>query len=340
MSDSIRFTVFSDLHYKKHMYAATIGAMLDPIIERAHDTKSDLLLHAGDLCNDYKGSPELLSRLLDNKYNLPVYGVFGNHELESRGNTVESVTPKLTNRPVIGHNYYYFDCKGYRFVCLDTNYSLLDGKWVHNTEASWGAPKDSKLENSLGPEQLDWLEKVLTDAEHQGLRAITVSHAEFSGLYPSDGPTSCPDADKVRALFAKVNEKRKTVILAVNGHYHTDHLFERDGVYYFDCNTVQNGYWLPQTEQHYKPGQTYTFEDYQDGRFIKTEQLNLTTLSQAKNTWFFTKPLSAVITIDGDSITIDGSETEWMYGVVSERMRDGKKPCISSYKLTIKEQPK
>ena len=336
MPDSIRFTVFSDLHYKKHMYAATIGAMLDPIIERAHDTNSDLLLHAGDLCNDYKGSPELLSRLLDNKYNLPVYGVFGNHELESRGNTVESVTPKITNRPVIGHNYYYFDCKGYRFVCLDTNYSLLDGKWVHNTEASWGAPKGAKYENSLSPAQLAWLEDGLTDAERLGMRGVVVSHAEFSGY---NSPS--PDADKVRALFAKVNENRKTVILAINGHYHTDHLFERDGVYYFDCNTVQNGYWLPQTEHHYKPGQTYTFEDYDNrGSFVWSELRDLTTLSQAKNTWFFTKPLSAFILIEDDRIFIEGAETKWMYDLHPDEMVDGAKPKIESRKLIIKEQPK
>ena len=330
MHNPIRFTVFADLHYKKHMYAATIGAMLDPIIERAHDTNSDLLLHAGDLCNDYKGSPELLSRLLDNKYDLPVYGVFGNHELESRGNTLDSVTPNLTNRPVIGKNYYYFDCNGYRFVCLDTNYSLLDGEWVHNTEASWGAPKGSELQNSLAPEQLAWLEEVLTDAKRQELRVITVSHAEFSGF---NSPS--PDAGKVRELFAKVNEKRRTVVLAINGDYHTDHLYERDGVYYFDCNTVQNGYWMPQTEQHYLPGQTYAFEDYQDGKLIGTEQLDLTTLVQAKNTWFFTKPLSAVITISGDSINIEGSETEWMYGLHPDKMVDGAKPEIESHELHI-----
>ena len=330
MRESIRFTVFSDLHYKKHMYAATIGAMLDPIIERASGSGSEFILHAGDLCNDYRNSPEIISRLLDNKYDLPVYGVFGNHELESRGNTLDSVTPKLTNRPVIGRNYYYFDLKGYRFVCLDTNYSLLDDEWVHNTEASFGAPKGAQFENSLGPEQLDWLENVLTDAERQELRVITVSHAEFSGL---NSPS--PDAEKVRELFAKVNEKRKTVILAINGHYHTDHLYERDGIFYFDCNTVQNGYWMPQTEQHYKHGQTYTFEDYQDGRLIGTEQLDLTTLSQAKNTWFFTKPLSAVITISGDSISIDGSEAEWMYDLHPDDMIDGAKPMIESRELRI-----
>ena len=330
MQDSIRFTVFADLHYKKHMYAATPSAMLDPIIERAHASGSDFIVHAGDLCNDYKGSPELLSRLLDNKYALPVYGVFGNHELESSGNTLDSVTPKLTNRPVIGKNYYYFDCKGYRFVCLDTNYSLLDGEWVHNTEASWGAPKGSELQNSLAPEQLAWLEEVLTDAKRQELRVITVSHAEFSGF---NSPS--PDAGKVRELFAKVNEKRRTVVLAINGDYHTDHLYERDGVYYFDCNTVQNGYWMPQTEQHYLPGQTYAFEDYQDGKLIGTEQLDLTTLVQAKNTWFFTKPLSAVITISGDSINIEGSETEWMYGLHPDKMVDGAKPEIESHKLHI-----
>lgn len=332
MHTPIRFTVFADLHYKKNMYAATIMGTLNPILERAGLNDSEFLLHCGDLCNDYKGSPELIYSLFNNIQDLPFYGVFGNHELESAGNTLEFVTPRLHNRPVKGENYYYFDIRSYRFVCLDTNYSLLDGKWVHNTEASWGAPKGAKYENSLSPAQLAWLEDVLTDAERLGMRVVVVSHAEFSGY---NSPS--PDAEAVRGLFAKVNKNRKTVILAINGHYHTDHLFERDGVYYFDCNTVQNGYWLPQTEHHYKPGQTYTFEDYQDGRFTNTEQLDLLTLSQAKNTWFFTKPLSAVITISGDSITIDGSETEWMYDLHPDEMVDGAKPTIESRKLTIKE---
>ena len=194
MNESLKFTVFSDLHYKKHMYAASIADHLEPIIERAHSSGSDFILHAGDLCNDYNGSKELTNSLLKNKYSLPVYGVYGNHELETRGNTMEVVTPLLTNRTVsfgtpdgrfsseIG--YYHFDIKGFRIICTDTNYSQLNGEWVHNLPASWGPPNGAENQNALSPKQLDWLESTLNDAADKGLKCIVVSHAEFSGKHP------------------------------------------------------------------------------------------------------------------------------------------------------------
>lgn len=343
MNESLKFTVFSDLHYKKHMYAASIADHLEPIIERAHSSGSDFILHAGDLCNDYNGSKELTNSLLKNKYSLPVYGVYGNHELETRGNTMEVVTPLLTNRTVsfgtpdgrfsseIG--YYHFDIKGFRIICTDTNYSQLNGEWVHNLPASWGPPNGAENQNALSPKQLDWLESTLNDAADKGLKCIVVSHAEFSGKHPGG---SSSDHKAVRELFRRVNSKRKTVVLAINGHYHTDHLFEEDGIYYFDCNTVQNGFWLPSNGQHYTPGQTFDFEDFDgDGNSLGHSKQDLCTLSQSKNTWFFTKPLSAVITISGNSIIIEGAKTDWTYGIVPEMLRAGKMPCISSHELRI-----
>lgn len=105
---------------------------------------------------------------------------------------MELVTPLLSNRPVIGDNYYYFDANGYRFVMLDTNYSLLDSKWVHNAEASWGAPEGSTLANSLGDRQLAWLDNVLSDAKRLDKLVVVVSHAEFFGVH-----SPSPDAEAV-----------------------------------------------------------------------------------------------------------------------------------------------
>lgn len=337
----MRFVVFADFHYKKGMYAPTIGHDLTPIIERARLSGADMIIHAGDLCNDYLGSPELFDALLRNRYDIPVFGAYGNHELETGGNTMEVVTPRLANRPVVygtpdgefsaDIGYYHVDVDGYRFVFADTNYSLLDGEWVHNRPASWGAPKGAEYENSLGPAQLYWLERVLTDASENGLRCVVVSHAEFSG---KNSPS--PDADKVREIFRRVNEKRKTVILAINGHYHTDNLFTEDGIGYFDCNTVKNGFWMPMEEQHYVPGQTFVYEDYdRNGTLTGKSPRDLCSLSQAKNTWFFDKPLCAVITIDDDEITIDGAQTSWMYDVVPETDIEGVRAGILSRKIRI-----
>ena len=109
------------------MYAVSVSDMED-ILKKAHENLVDFIIHAGDLCNDYIGSPELINTYLKNKYNIPAYGVFGNHELESSGKSMEVVTPLLTNAGnVVGGSkdgnigdgsigYYYFEKEGYRII--------------------------------------------------------------------------------------------------------------------------------------------------------------------------------------------------------------------------------
>ena len=182
MSDKVTFTVLADMHYKKGMYLASVSD-LEAILQRAESTNSDFVIHCGDFSNDYKGSPELNNTFLDNIEELSVYGVYGNHELETDGNTMQYVTPLLTNRTneVVWGNksgkiddgdiaYYYFDKNNFRIICLDTNYSYnsdLD-EWQHNTEASWGPPEGNIYPNSLGPVQLKWFENLLLTSAKEG----------------------------------------------------------------------------------------------------------------------------------------------------------------------------
>ena len=339
---SITFSVFADMHYKKGMYATNVSD-LACILARAHRENAAFVLHCGDLCNDYKGSPELVRCYLQNAYQLPAYGVYGNHELETEGNTMALVTPLLTNRPdqviwgtadgTIGDGrvgYYHFDVNGFRFVCTDTNYALLDGQWVHNRPASWGPPAGATHANALGPVQLQWLEHVLTDAAQRALPCIVVSHADFSGIV-SDDPSS--DGAAVCALFRKVNRLRAgTVVLAINGHYHTDHAVRSDGVVYFDCNTVLNGDWKPMTVSHYTDDQRFPFEPYDaDGQPLPVVSTPLPALVQATNTWFFTEPLSAMVTVSTDgAVRIHGAQTAWRYGIAPDMdTPDGKHPYIA-----------
>ena len=74
----ITFSVFADFHYKKRMYTASPDG-LDHILSRAHREGVDFIIHAGDFCNDYAGSPELMRAYHQNKYALPTYGIYGNH---------------------------------------------------------------------------------------------------------------------------------------------------------------------------------------------------------------------------------------------------------------------
>lgn len=329
----MKFLAFADLHYKKGMYAASVQ-MLEKILARAAGEQVDFVIHLGDFCNDYKGSPEIVRAYLDNPHGLPVYGVYGNHELESAGNSVELVTPLLTNQPVqFGSpdgGYWYADRGNFRLIGLDTNYSLSpEGIWEHNRTASYTSPKGNAKTDSIGPEQLTWLRAVLADAAEGGRRVITFSHASFSGIWQSS-----PDAEAVREIFAEVNESHPgTVMLSVNGHYHTDHFAWRDGVAYWDVNTVQNGFWAHRDTHHYADTHIYEFIDYDENGHPKGEAQNvpLNTLRQGQNTWFFTEPLSAVVTVEKDgTFRIDGSETEWMHGVLPDKPGDGTKNRIES----------
>ena len=62
----MKFTVFADLHYKKRMYAASVGD-LQTIFDRANEHGSQIVLSMGDFCNDFRGSPEIVKAFLDNK---------------------------------------------------------------------------------------------------------------------------------------------------------------------------------------------------------------------------------------------------------------------------------
>ena len=323
----VRFLVFADLHYKKGMYAVRVQD-LQQIMKRAKENNVDFVLHAGDFCNDYSCSPEIVKEYLENEYGLSVYGVYGNHELESKDNSMAVVTPLLTNdeNVVWGEGYYWFENKGYRFVCLDTNYSYNEKTqvWEHNGTASWGAPAGNLHPDSLGPEQLKWLEAVLLDAAEKRIPCILVSHAGFC-----DSWKHSPDADAVRSLLQRVGG---TVKMCINGHYHTNHLETQENVLYFDVNAAINGSWVPKKEQHYTDDHTFLLESYDcEGNYVNGETVPLSKLWQSANTHYFEEPLSAVVTIDDDgSIRVEGSRTHWRYDVAPVDPLPGIMPWISS----------
>ena len=357
-SKELSFAVFADLHYKKGMYAVCVDD-LKKIMNRAYENEVDFVIHAGDFSNDYKGSPEIVKEYIENEYNLLVYGIYGNHELESKDNTMEVVTPLLTNDANVvwgtedgslgdgSIGYYYFEKNGYRIICTDTNYSYNEAlqTWEHNKTASWGAQAGNIAPHSLGAEQLEWLESVLMDAAEQGISCIVVSHAGFIQTWQPAPETGIahmwnpsPDMDRVRELFQKVNAiTARTVILCINGHYHTNHMAMEDDILFFDVNTVINGSWIPKEEQHYTDAHTFVLEKYDaNGERTVAEEVPLSKLWQSVNTHYFTEPLSAIvsITVDG-SIEIMGSTAEWRYGVEPKNNLDGVMPKISDGWFTL-----
>lgn len=340
------FSVFADFHYKKRMNAVTIAHM-EEILESAHKNQVDFIIHVGDFCNDYIGSPELLNTYINNKYNIPAYGIYGNHELESNDNSMEVVTPFLTNsKDVIwgtsdgkigdgSVGYYYFEKEQYRIICLDSNYSYNDelDLWEHNRTASWGAPAGNKNHHSLGPKQLEWLENVLLDAAQRQKSCIIFGHASFSGMwYPSH------EAKITQKIIREVNDiSPRTVIMCINGHYHTNHLEMKDNVVYFDVNAVINGSWMPKQHHHYNDEHLFKLDNY-DNNGCKTGSsvISMKDLWQGINTHYFASPLSAIVQIADDAIEIRGNKTTWCYDVIPNNPNPACMPEISSERFILK----
>ena len=332
----MKFLLFADLHYHPAAYASTVG-YLETVLQRAADEDVDFVIHAGDFCNDYATCPQVTKAYLQNKHGLPVYGVYGNHELEwvthdrkglDKSNPMKRVTPYLTNRDVVwgtpdgtmgdgSVGYYYFDVKGYRVVCVDTNYSYNEERdeWEHNKD--YFRPPENVHGDALGATQLQWLEDVLTDAAHKAIPCIVVGHAGFCEFWNKSW-----DHATVREIYARVNAIRKgTVRLSINGHYHTQRMAVSDNVMYWDANAVIHAnMYIASDGEHYTDEHTFEYVEYdEEGNELKRYQAPYSKPYRGKFGYHFTEPLSAVFTMTDDGrIVVEGKDTEFAYGIRPE----------------------
>lgn len=327
MAETLKFCLFSDFHYRKEMYAVTVSD-LEKILERAEKEKAEAIFHAGDFSNDYTNSSEVINTLMNNKIGVPVCGVYGNHELEGINNSMQVVTKFLNNveNAVWGTKdgkigdgsiaYYYVDIKSFRIVCVDTNYSfnIETGEWEHNRTRSYGPTAENLFGDSLGTEQLNWLEEVLIKSAKEGKKCIVISHNSFSGKFRS----TSPDSDYIRRLFTRVNKmKSGTVLMAINGHIHTNNAAIIDNVLYLDMNTTRNSWWQFAQSEHYGQKHTYSFTNYENGKATDTYERSYGEDRMSKNTWYSKDPLNAIVTVSEDGeITVEGMESEYVYAVV------------------------
>ena len=83
-----------------------------------------------------------------------------------------------------------------------------------------------------------------------------------------------------------------------------------------------------------KEAETLDYDE--NGNAMTTEDFPLNKLRQGTNTWFFTKPLSAIVTVTEDGeITVKGAQTEWLYGVEPPKDIDGVKTAIEDRSVKL-----
>ncbi len=156
--DSIKFSVFADLHYRNGDYNWATKR-LQEILDRARKNNVDFIIHCGDFCHNVKTAAPVLKPF--NSFEKPHYHVVGNHDFEAT-KTLEDVVNAYQMKD---GNFYSFDKGVFRFIVLDPNYFRRpDGQLIHYA-SSTAYEKCHQKEAIITPEQLELLKEKLSTAK-------------------------------------------------------------------------------------------------------------------------------------------------------------------------------
>ncbi len=310
----IKFLLFSDFHYCKTKYAITTKD-LEKVLQRGADEKVDFVMQCGDFCVDPIHSPEIYKVLLENKHNLPVYGIVGNHELEVKGNYLDFVAQRLTNRevnrPFPNASYWYTDINGIRLIGLDTNYSLdpVTNEWEHTESGrTMGKPGNINLAYAH-PDEMVWLDETLADAQEKGLKAILFSHHPLSGCFNFN----CGNGFEVRELLKKY---KHTGVMCINGDLHAEYYAGINDVIYYAITATQYLNGNQKKEPAYPEDYTYEYLDYDENGNLRGSYQKKFIDLPTKNLYYSEEPLCAIVTIDDEGVvTVDGMQSRWLFGI-------------------------
>jgi len=305
----MKFLLFSDLHHFPGDLMCGSDDQLDAILARAEAAGVDFIIHAGDFCHGASVSPETPAFIEKyNNFHIPTYHVLGNHDAD--------FTPldEMLQRYRMPAPYYYFDCKGYRFIALDTNWFWDGERYAHCEMRNYFGKKEQKY--CLPPEEIEWLKKTIDESPYP---CVILSHdsieREAVGAY---------NRAQVKEIINAANRKKPhSVFFCINGHYHRDHIRILDNICYFDVCSV--GYdWLTVPHNHFPDELCRQYADM-------------------PHSLVWNDPLSCIVTLEGTTITIEGMESSYFMGVTRE-MTDNPPfdpsgrpaiPRIQSAKITI-----
>lgn len=304
----MKFLMFADLHYAPGVFYGSDLETPRMFIQKAQETGCDFILHAGDLCHGPSRVPELME-VFDNSP-IPVYHCLGNHDTDG---TPYEETLRMYHMP---DGHYYFDTCGYRFLVLDPNYCKLEDQYVHYDMGNyfqWPGNRDH-----TPPEQLDWIEKTIDESPYP---CLLVSHDS----YERDA-NGARDYLAVQEIIRKANQKSPhKVLMVMNGHYHRDFIRILDNVIHWDINSVTYD-WVGEPE-HKGMYPQELYDQFSCMKYIVP----------------YTDPLYAIVTVEGTTVTIEGTESTMLNGINREHL--GAKICdlagrpvtpkIQSAKITL-----
>lgn len=272
------FLAFGDLHHYPGVFLNDRAERWDKIVARSIEEKADFIVGLGDYVHEPAANGAFAQRMLASPTDL--YLCLGNHDTEH--SPLEEVLP-LYGMP---HNYYYFDRGGYRFIALDTNYTVNDGAYLHYNP---GVENRTKR-GVLPPDQLAWLEQTVAACTTP---CVLLSHHSI------ERPDGIINRDAVWDVINRANQRRPhAVMLYINGHHHRDHCTVMHGVCCLDLNSAAYQWVNP-------PFGGYPAAVLTHGRAM-AYTLN------------FSEPLTALITLEGEArITVRGVTGEYLFGLTA-----------------------
>lgn len=276
----MKFLMFSDLHRYPGVFMGGSWDALAQLQRHAEQEQCDFILHAGDFCHGPSMIPDYVEAY--NCFHIPSYHALGNHDAD---HTSHEDVLRYYRMP---HDYYFFDQGGYRMIILNPNY-YRDGEqfihYDHQNFAKFGATKDI-----IPPDEMKWLEKTIFSSPYP---CVLVSH---ESLERGDGVKNQEDVRRI--IHAANCRKPGSVLLCINGHNHRDFLRVLDNVCYFEMNSASFD-WVESTHDF--------FPDELCRQYHSLNHLVA-----------FEDPLHAIITLEGNTITIQGMESAMFMGVTRE----------------------
>lgn len=302
----MKFTIFADFHHYPEYFLRGTFDDLDVIFKASEDAKVDFIIHAGDLTHGPSNHIDFVNKY--NNFHIPTYNCLGNHDTD---NTSFEKTLELYK---MEKGYYFFDNGGYRIIVLDPNYCKINDEYIHYDRGNYF--KTPAARDWLPPEQLEWLKNAIETSTGP---CIVISHESFER--EADG---VKNMHEVRKIFNDANKKKpNSVLLVINGHHHRDFVRLLDGILYFEVNS-SNYDWVDKAHSCYP-------------------QELLNKYKHLKNCVTYTAPVYGIITVEGTTITCEGTQSELFMGITREDTGNSKcdkagrevTPCVQSFSITL-----
>lgn len=278
----VRFCAFADIHYCPGVFPHDTYEWLDTVLQRAEKENVDFIIHLGDLTHRPLQYIDYVNHY--NDFKIPTYHTIGNHDDDGNPHEVTLQCYRMER------GYYFFDCKGFRFIVLDGNYYRHEGQYIHYSEGNYYAYPDER--DWFPPEEMEWLKETVENSPYP---CVTFCHESFER--EADG---IHNMEEIKQLLNDTNASHPgRVRLCINGHHHRDYVRLLDNIIYFELNSA-NYEWVSKPHDKYSP------------EFLAK-------YTHAKNTVTYNAPLSAIITLDDDgTIAVEGMKSTLLDNVTRE----------------------